>query len=243
MKPHTLKGTNMNTNYKTETDASVNERVDFIRKTYITLCMALIAFIGIETFLWMSGLAEKITVLIQNRFGLSLLLSVVWLVSYCFVLKWSSDGKSEIKALFGVMIWVVVDAFYLIDRIYETSNNGKNPETIIQAGIVTVIVFSGLSVFAFVSKKDFSVSKEEIKSLAWKWLGCFLLIAVIFGLDFAYHSTIGIAFMYIVVEISTFKIYRTGFHNAASLHLFFSIHILFLYILKICSNFSFLLFL
>ena len=106
----------------------------------------------------------------------------------------------------------------------------------LQAGIVTLAVFGGLTAAVFWSGKDFSYLGPILSVLAWVALG--VVIAAVIGgftpgLIFC-GAMIALAAGFIIYDTSNvMHHYGTDQHVAASLELFASVALLFWYVLRL----------
>ena len=93
-------------------NALPEERARFIRKTYLHLAAAILAFIGLETYLFMSGMAEMIagTMLNVSWFiVLALFMGVSFLANW-----WASSSTSKPLQYMGLALYVVAQAVIFV---------------------------------------------------------------------------------------------------------------------------------
>lgn len=220
--------------------ARPSERAEFIRKTYQHLAGAVGAFIVIEYLLLQSGIAGIITQFVAgSRFSWLLILGAFSL------LGWMSRGLAA-KAddtrtqYIGLSIYVVAQALIFAPLIYIAAFF-SDPSVIPTAGILTALMFAGLTAVAFTTRKDFSFLGSILKISGFVALGliiCSALFGFTLGLVF---SVAMVAFASAAILYDTSKVihnYATHQHVAASLELFASVALLFWYILRIVMALS-----
>lgn len=110
------------------------------------------------------------------------------------------------------------------------------PDAIASAGLVTGVVFGGLTLTVLVTKADFSFMKWAI--VAGGFIAMGLIVASIFmgfslGLWFSVAMVILASGIILYTTSNVLHTYNTNQHVAASLALFASVALLFWYVLQI----------
>ena len=218
--------------------APVSERVAFIRRTYLHLAGAVLAFVGIEAALMVSGVGAELVKTMFAQRGAWVGLMLLFLVGG-FGAQYLARSRQPVGLqYFGLTLYVLLEVLIFLPLMTAATNpaRGGSPVVPLQAGIVTLVVFAGLTVAVFVSGKDFS------------FLGPFLWVAglVAFGLlltGFVFGFSFGLVFCAAMVALAAGFIiydtsniihrYGTNEHVAASLELFASVALLFWYVLRI----------
>ena len=219
--------------------APVSARVAFIKRTYLHLVGAIVAFIGIEALLFSSGMAENIIkdVFFANRMawvGLMLLFVVGGMGAQYMARSHQSVGMQYA----GLTLYVLLEVVIFLPLLYLSTNPRfhGNAALPLQAGIVTLAVFGGLTAAVFVSGKDFSFMGPVLWAASFLALGLVVVAAVFgfsLGLVFA-GAMVALAAGFIIYDTSNIiHRYGTNEHVAASLELFASVALLFYYILRI----------
>lgn len=212
--------------------ALVNERAQFIVRTYGHLFGAILAFTGLEVFLFTSGLALPIarTALQGNwLIVLGAFMLVSWLATHA-----AGTSASKLGQYFGLGLYVVAQGLIFVPMLYLAEMRAEG--TIASAAGVTLLGFAGLTAVAFVTRKDFSFLRGFIM-----WGGIVALLAIvgsaIFGLSlgtFFSVAMVGLAGAAILYDTSNIlHHYPTDRYVGASLHLFASVAMMFWYILRI----------
>jgi FtsH-binding integral membrane protein len=221
--------------YETAASAPPSERVKFIRRTYLHLAGAGVAFVAASAALIASGLAETIIrdIFLANR--LSWLLMRVVFIGGTTAAQYMARSRSSVGMQYaGLALYVSLYTVLFVPILAISSKFGAAPELPIQAGIVTLAVFGGLTAAVFVTGKDFSFLGPILMVCSFIALGV-IVAAVLFGFNL---GLIFIALMvalfagYVIYDTSNIlHRYGTNEHVAASMALFGSVAMLFYYIL------------
>jgi FtsH-binding integral membrane protein len=214
-------------------------RAEFIKKTYLHLAGAVAAFIAIETLLIQSGIAEKFAQAMSGGF--------TWLAVLAgfSLLGWFSRGlaaRADSVSLqyLGLGIYVVAEALLFAPLIYIASE--MSDKTVIPtAGILTSLLFVGLTAVALTSGKDFTFLGGALKIGGFVALGL-IICSAIFGFHLGlFFSVLMVGFAMAAILYDTSKImteFTKDQYVAASLSLFASVALLFWYILRIVMDMS-----
>src|SRR5918993_1507180 len=99
-------------------DALPEQRAQFIRKTYLLLAAAILAFIGVEAFLFVSGAAGLIANMIFSggSMGWLLVLGLFMGVSY-LANRWAVSETSKLTQILGLGIFIVAEAVIFVPLI------------------------------------------------------------------------------------------------------------------------------
>ena len=213
--------------------ASTDERVAFIRKTYAHLLFAILAFVGIEVALFATGLAEVIAYAMLSvswLLVLGLFMGVGWLADW-----WAHKDTSPGLQYMGLILYVVAEAIIFVPILYIASAY-SDPSVIPSAAVTTLLVFAGLTVSVFATKKDFSFLRSGLMIAGFLAIGL-IIAASLFGFELGLLFSVamaGLAAGYVLYYTSNvLHHYNTNQHVAASLALFSAVALLFWYILRI----------
>jgi len=218
--------------------AAAEERVAFIRRTYAHLLGAVIAFIGIEAFLFQSGAAQlMMNAIPAGRMGWLLVLGGFMLVGW-MAQKWTQERGSVTQQYLGLGIYVIAEALIFVPLLWYAATYA-GPDTIPAAGIYTALTFAGLTGTVFLTKKDFSFLGPALGIAGMVALGV-IVTSLLFGFSlgnlFA-GAMVVFASGYILFYTSkVLREYPTDAHVAASLALFSAVALLFWYILRLVSS-------
>ncbi len=218
--------------------AEVDERVDFIRRTYVHLLAAILAFAGLEAVLLQTPLGGQMinTIFGAGRFGGILFVGAFCLVSWV-ANSWAQNSTSKGMQYAGLSLYVVAEAFFFLPVLYYADSKVFEGQHIIEsAGTVTILIFAGLTAIVFLTKKDFSFLGGILMLGGLAAFGL-AICSMIFGFHLGIAYTIGmitLACGYILYDTSNvLHKYRIGQHVAAALALFASVALLFYYVLRL----------
>jgi len=212
-------------------------RVEFIRKTYAHVALALLVFIGFEAILLNSEFGHNIGISMANNWLVVILLFMggSWVAN-----KWAVEPGNIQKQYLGLFLYAFLEALIFLPLfmvlLYSEQFVGRVTEIVGQAGVVTAGLFTGLSAVALFSKKDFSFLRSILT------IGFFVALAAIvagmlFGFDLGIWFSVGMVLLAsgsILYQTSRLvHDYHTSQHVAAALGLFASLMLLFWYILQI----------
>ena len=221
-------------------DAAPIERAAFIRKTYVLLAAAILAFITVEFLLFGSGAAQIIASLIftGGSIGWLAVLGGFMLISWLSN-KWAVSETSVAVQYAGLGVFVVAEAIIFVPLLYIAIYASGDPTVVIKAGVVSLGLFAGLTFTVLVTRSDFSWLAPILGIGGFAALG-FIIASAIFGF------TLGNVFAFLMVAFAGSAIlyqtsqvlhrFNTKQHVAAALTLFASVALLFWYVLRIFSS-------
>jgi FtsH-binding integral membrane protein len=222
-------------------DALPVQRAQFIRKTYLLLAAAILAFIVIEGFLFTSGAADLIATVVfkGGAIGWLLVLGLFMVVSY-IARTWATSETSKATQLLGLGIAVVAEAVIFVPLITIAALRSDDPFALLmKAGIVTLGLFLGITATVFITRSDFSFLGPILAIAGFAALG-FIVASALFGFSLGtVFAFVMVAFAGTAILYETSNVlhrFNTNQHVAASLTLFASIALLFWYILSIFSS-------
>jgi len=214
-------------------NSAVDARVTFIRKTYAHLMVAILAFIGIEVALFSSGAAYAIAETMRGvswLLVLGLFMVVGWVADW-----WARKDTSPALQYAGLALYVVAQAVIFVPLLVIASLY-SSPEVIPSAALTTLVVFAGLTVSVFVTKKDFSFLRTGLMIAGFLAMGL-IVAAILFGFNLGLLFSVAMAALaagYVLYYTSNvLHHYNPNQHVAAALALFSAIALLFWYILRI----------
>jgi FtsH-binding integral membrane protein len=216
------------------------ERAEFIKKTYTHLAGAVGAFIVLETFLIQSGIAAGLTqALSGSRYSWLAILAGFSLLGW---LSRELAAKADSISLqySGLALYVAIEAILFAPLIF-TANTLYDPTIVPTAGIITSLMFAGLTAVAFTTGKDFTFLGGALKIGGCVAIGM-IICSAIFGFTLGlFFSVAMVAFAMAAILYDTSKImhhYTKDQYVAASLELFASVALLFWYVIRILMSFS-----
>ncbi len=222
-------------------EAEVDERLAFVRRTYLTLATAIVAFLGIEFAIFQAGMAMPLTELMLGWGGgswlitLGLFIGVGWIANRLAF----SDTAAWIQYA-GLGLYVLAEAVIFVPLMVGAALS-SDPTVIPAAGIITLSVFSVLTGYVFVTKQDFSFLGPGLAIGGAVAMGT-IVVAILFGFTlgtFFAIAMVALAAGYILYTTSNIlHHYRTDQHAAAALALFAAVAMMFYYILWALMGFD-----
>ena len=153
--------------------------------------------------------------------------------------RWAHSDTSRSMQYLGLSVYVVAQAIMFLPLLYVAERFA--PDTIVSAGIVTAVVFGGLTFVVFFTKADFSFLRSAL------FVGGFAAIALIVA-SIALGFPLGIWFSIAMILMASGSIlystsnvlhsYRTSQYVAASLSLFASVALMLWYVLRLFMSFD-----
>ena len=220
--------------------AAADERAIFIRNTYLHLLGAILAFAAIETVA-LTLFNEQI-----GRFAAMATSGYTWLlvlgafmgVSY-IADRWAHSDTSRSMQYVGLFLYVAAQSVIFLPLLYFAERFA--PGAIQSAGIVTAVVFGGLTMVVFVTKADFSFLRSALVVGGLAAVG--LIVASIFmgfqlGVWFSVAMIVMAAGSILYSTSNVLHSYRTSQYVAASLSLFASVALMFWYVLRLFMAFD-----
>lgn len=216
------------------------KRGEFVLRVYQHLLLGILAFVGFETILFTTGLAETIFDLVFGGGGGSWLL----ILGGFMIVQWMATSAAhkidntslQYAGLFGL---AAGEALLFAPFLYLTFNDADNGgTTVVAAAIITALGFAGLSIVAFTTRKDLSVLRPM---LMWGGIGALVLIvaAVLFGLSLGIWFSVGMIVLAggsILYQTQAIMArYPSEAYVGAAVQLFASVMLLFWYVLRLMS--------
>jgi FtsH-binding integral membrane protein len=215
-------------------------RASFIRKTYLHLLGAVAAFCAIEAVLLNTALGPMMLDFIgsNQRFGWLLVLGAFMGVSW-LANSWAMSSTSLSKQYAGLSLYVVAQAVIMLPLLYLASTMENGSGLIMNAALLTGVIFFALTGAVFVTGADFSFLRSALIVGGFAAMGV-IVCSALFGFS------LGIVFIaamlvlcagYILYDTSNvLHHYQIGQHVAAALALFASVALMFWYVLQLLMS-------
>lgn len=222
-------------NVRSAADAAPDVRAGFIRRTYAHLAGAILAFVLLETLLFQTGFPQAMMGLLgSSRYSWLIVMGAFMGVSY-LADRWAQSDASVNMQYAGLAVYVAAEAIIFVPLLYLAATIAGG-EVILSAGVVTLLLFTGLTYTVFTTQKDFTFLGAFLKISFFVAIGV-IVASVLFGFN------LGLIFSALMVIVAGASIlyntsnvlhrYNPNQHVAASLTLFASIALMFWYILRI----------
>jgi FtsH-binding integral membrane protein len=230
----------MNSSYNPYAVGSVSEapietRTDFVRKTYLHLAGAIGAFALIETMLIQAGFGTAtLQMLDASKYSWLMVLGAFMAVSWVAE-KMASSAASKGTQYLGLGIYTVAWAVLFLPIITVAMLKG-GPALVGQAAVVTGAMVLGLTAIAFTTKKDFTFLGSALKIggfIAFGLIVASILMGFSLGVWFCGAMVIFASGSILYNTSAILYRYAPGQHVAASLSLFASVALLFWYVLRL----------
>lgn len=219
--------------------AAQSERAGFIRRTYLHLGGAILAFTALEFAIFQAFSGPQMDRFMMNFFQTpwSMLIILAAFIGVGYLARWwAYNGTSQAMAYAGLTLYVVFEAIIFVPILHIAVHYVRDPTILPTAAVLTLSIFGGLTFAAFITKKDFSFLGPILCVAAFVMLGV-CVAGVLFGF------TLGLAFSFVAVALACGYIlydtsnvihrFRTDQYVAAALELFASVAYLFYHILRI----------
>jgi FtsH-binding integral membrane protein len=219
----------------------VNERVAFLRRVYGHLGLAILAFVG-ATYGFMHFLPEQALAFtawaLGGRLNWFIVLGLFMATGYIAEKMARSDTSRNIQYL-GLALGVVAYAIIITPILFIAAYLMKDPYLIQKAGLITLVIFAGLTGTVFLTRKDFSFMRGALM------IGSFAALGLI-GASLLFGFQLGTLFcVAMIVLMAGYVLYQTSLvmayfrptqHVAAALMLFGTIATLFFYVLQLLMS-------
>ena len=223
-------------------DAPVDARRAFIRQTYIHLAAAIYAFVALEWLFFSLGWETRALELIGNTPMAWLVVLVGFFVVSAVANRWAQSDTSPAMQYAGLFLYVAAESLIFLPLLALAKSQTVDIQgfrevgVIPAAGVMTLIIFGGLTAITFLTKKDFSFLGSFLR------MAMFAAIALI-AVNLLFGFNLGIWFVWAMVVAASGYIlyytsnvmhhYRTDQHVAAALALFASVALLFWYVIQL----------
>jgi len=219
-------------------EATASERVEFIRKTYVHLGLAVLAFIGMEAYMLNTPLAAQLTnLMLGGKYNYLIFMGLFMLVSW-MAETWARSSTSQTTQYLGLGVYVGLQSILFVPLLFIAQSHFGS-EIIVTAAIVTLSIFGALTAFVMITGMDFAFMRMVLMVVG---IGVFALClcSAIFGFTLPLAFTIGMivfACGYILYDTSNvLHHYHTDQYVSASLALFASVALLFWYVLRLLMS-------
>ena len=220
--------------------AQPSARAAFIRNTYWHVALAVVALIAIEAVFLQTQLARDMVgkMLAGGQLGWLLVLGLFMAATYV-ANRWAHSEASPGLQYAGLALFTVAEAAILAVPLLVAKDHF--PDIIMQAAMVTLGLFLGLTAIAFSTRKDFSFLGSIVTMGVLIVLGFFVagaLLGVSFGLILIGAMILLMAASILYTTSNVIHHYNTHQHVAASLALFAGVATLFWYVLQLFMSLS-----
>jgi FtsH-binding integral membrane protein len=218
--------------------ARVEERSDFIKKTYLHLGGAILLFVALETALLKSPLSTDLMKALASSRSSWLVVLIAFMAVGYLAEYWARSARSTAMQYAGLALYVVAETIIFCPLLYIAAYY-TDGSVIPKAGVITGVVFAGLTASVLLTGKDFSFMGQILRVAGFVALGT-IIASLLFGFSLGTVFSglmVALAAGYILYDTSNvMHHYPIGSHVAAALALFAAVALLFWYILRILMD-------
>lgn len=217
--------------------AEPQERAVFIRRTYSHLALAILVFIGLEALLLSWSGAQQLAVRMTSGYMWLVVIGAFMGVSV-LADKWARSDVSPSIQYAGLILFIAAEAIIFLPILF-IAVSFSSPDLIVNAGIITGLLFAGLTATVFITRKDFSFLKGALAIGFFVAMGIIvasILVGFSLGLLFSSVMVLFAAGSILYTTSNILHTYRTDQHVAASLALFAGVALLFWYVLQVLMS-------
>jgi hypothetical protein len=216
-------------------DAAASERLAFIRRTYLHVAGAVVAFAVLLAAL-VNFVPPSVmeSIFFRSRFSW-LIVIAAFMAATWFANRMAQADMPVGMQYLGIGMYVVAEALIFWPLIWICTTMPQFAGILQQAVILTLALAGGLTMSVFVTKKDFSFMGPVLCTLSWVVLAV-IIAGIFFGFGLGlWFSLAVIALMcgFILYETSQVMYhYHTNQHVGAALAIFASLATLFWYVIR-----------
>jgi len=209
--------------------ASVDARASFLQRTYSLLMAGVVCF---AATLWAAESVPAVRQIAISMWGFGPLVLMLLMFGVGFGVR--ALARSHPINLVAYFAYTIFFGLLLAPLVLFALQAA--PNTLTQASIVTLLVFSGLTAYVFISGKDFSFMGGALAIGSLAMIGC-LVAGILFDFNLGlWFSAAGVLLFSGFILYDTSRIlrhYPTNAHVPAAIELFVSLIMLFQYVLHL----------
>lgn len=215
-------------------------KAQFYRRTYGNLALGVLVFIVLETILLNTPFVVEgmFQLMGMGKFSWLIILGAFMGITW-YAQKLANSTASKPQQYAGYMLYIVAEAFIFVPILFVALNLTGDSSLIVQAGILTLALFLGLTGVVFGSNANFSFMRSILTIGFFLAMGT-IVAGMIFGFDLGlWFSLAMVALASGSILYSTWQIkneYAADQYVPAALSLFASLMLLFWYILRILMS-------
>src|SRR5688572_10613501 len=141
-----------------------NERVAFLRRVYGTLGIAILGYVAVA-YIFMKVFTEQAVRFsiwaLSAQMNWLLLLAAFMGIGYLAERLARSEASAKVQYL-GLAIGVIAEAIIVTPLLFKAMVTVQDPYLIHKAGLLTLLIFAGLTATVFVTKKDFTFMRGAL---------------------------------------------------------------------------------
>jgi FtsH-binding integral membrane protein len=230
---------NMNWEQRVAIDAAQSERVAFIRRTYLHVAGAIVAFaVLLAALLSFVPQETMVNIFFRGRFSWFIVFGAFMAITF-LAQKMVTSQSSVGTQYLGLGLYVVAEAVIFWPLIWLVTTLPNMHGVLAQSLVLTLALAGGLTMSVFITKADFSWMRSALSVASWVAFGIILLSmfgAFSLGIFFIV-AMIALMCGFILYETSqVLHHYPVNMHVAASLTIFASLATLFWYVVQLLMS-------
>ena len=220
-------------------DVALDERLSFVRKVYGHVFGATLLLIGLVAALVNTPeIAEPLAQFAVAHWWVVL---IGFMIATTIAHRMAESRTSAGVQYLALVLFVVAEAVIFTPMLYLLHAMPGGNDIILQAGLLTLIIFGGLTAVVLLTRADFSFMRNFL------WVGMLAAIGLILvsaftafslGTWFAAGMVLLMAGFILYETSNVLHHYHTSQYVAASLAVFSSLTTLFWYVLQLVAAFS-----
>ena len=220
--------------------ADESTRAAFLVKVYQHLALAVLSFIGFETVLFVTGLAERLYDILFGSGGGAWLLILGGFMIVNMIASRSAANPANTSAQYGgLFLMALAESIIFAPFLYLVFNTEGGGGTVASAAVITVVGFGALTLVAMVTRKDLSFLRPLVM-----WGGIVAIGLIIAAVLFSFAlgpvfsiAMIGLAGASILYQTQNIvRRYPEWAYVSAAVSLFASLMTMFWYVLRLLSR-------
>ncbi len=222
--------------------APVNERTAFLKKVYLHLFGAILTFVAVEAAIFAVMGKERLASLVETMIGTGygwLIVLALFMGVSMLATKMATSVTSVGAQYAGLGIYIIAEAIIFIPLLFIAAF--FYDDVILNAALITVLLFSALTAIVLMTGKDFSFLRGALMMGGFIILGL-IVSSIIFGFSLGMVFTVAvIGFLCLSILYHTSNVlhhYHTTQHVIAALALFASFATLLYYVIMLLIQMS-----
>lgn len=220
-------------------DAALDERVSFIRRVYAHVGASVLLLIGLTA--GVVNTPELAQPLAQFAFGHWWAVLIAFMIASSIAHRMAASHASAGVQYFGLLLYVLAEALIFTPLLYILHLRPGGDDVILQAGLLTFVIFGGLTAVVMLTRADFSFLRNFLCVGMLAAIGLMLVAAFTtfsLGTWFVGGMVVLMAGFILYETSNVLHHYHTSEHVAAALAVTSSLATLFWYVLQLVSAFG-----
>lgn len=215
------------------------ERAGFMRRVYTNLCVSLALFVGLEAYLQKAVDQEAVLKLfLGGKFNWLVVLGVYMALGWLAKTLVANQASRPVQYA-GLGLGILAESAIFMPLIYLATKQDPSGTLLVNAGLMTGLLFAGLVATVIMTGKNFSFLKTAVTIGTFVALGA-IVLSIIMGISLGFWFAVAmVVLLSAVILYQTSVIYRDFPGNMevpAALMLFTSFTTLLWYVIQILMS-------